>query len=297
MKYLSWDIGIKNLSYCLVEVIDGSYKILEWEIINIGEKIEPIPICQGIKKNKEPCNKKSFYYNQDFNKFCCKTHSKDYKCQMIEVSKIKCCYIDKGKMCNKKVYYEKNNNKYVGYCSAHFKKKKLSEEEYSKVQKKKDKQNEFEMISENLIKELDSRPFLLDIDTITIENQPAFKNPKMKSIQMIIYTYFLIRGRIDNENNIKNILFLSASNKLKIELYLGNNDEEKINKKKDIEKNLGIKDKYKRNKELAKIFCIEMMSYFTNKDDWEEIFLKHKKRDDLADTFLMNIYQIQHDKL
>ena len=53
------------------------------------------------------------------------------------------------------------------------------------------------MISENLIKELDERPKLLDIDTITIENQPAFKNPKMKSIQTIIYTYFLIRGRID----------------------------------------------------------------------------------------------------
>ena len=153
------------------------------------------------------------------------------------------------------------------------------------------------MISENLIKELDSRPFLLDINTITIENQPAFKNPKMKSIQMIIYTYFLIRGRIDTENKIKNILFLSASNKLKIELYLGNKDEEKVNKKKEIEKNLGIKDKYKRNKELAKIFCIEMMDYFSNKNDWEDIFLKHKKRDDLADTFLMNIYQIQQDKL
>ena len=39
-----------------------------------------------------------------------------------------------------------------------------------------------------------------------------------------------------------------------------------------------------------------MMNYFINKDDWEN-FLKHKKRDDLADTFLMNIYQIQQDRL
>ena len=42
----------------------------------------------------------------------------------------------------------------------------------------------------------------------------------MKSIQMIIYTYFLMRGRIDTQNKIERILFLSANNKLKIKLTL-----------------------------------------------------------------------------
>ena len=32
MKILSFDIGIKNLSYCL---LDSSKKILDWGIINI----------------------------------------------------------------------------------------------------------------------------------------------------------------------------------------------------------------------------------------------------------------------
>ena len=67
--------------------------------------------------------------------------------------------------------------------------KKLNEEDYSKVQKKKDKQNEFEMISENLIKELDARPKLLDIDTITIENQPAFKNQNEKYTDDNLYFF------------------------------------------------------------------------------------------------------------
>ena len=40
-------------------------------------------------------------------------------------------------------------------------------------------------ISSKLINELDSREFLLNADTITIENQPAMKNPKMKSTSML----------------------------------------------------------------------------------------------------------------
>ena len=33
----------------------------------------------------------------------------------------------------------------------------------------------------------------LNVNTVCIENQPALKNPIMKSVQMIIYSYFLIK--------------------------------------------------------------------------------------------------------
>ena len=56
-----------------------------------------------------------------------------------------------------------------------------------------------------------------------------------------------------------------------------------------------MKDKYKRNKELAKLFCEELLIFFEKKEEWLEIFKNHKERDDLADTFLMNIYQFQID--
>ena len=84
---------------------------------------------------------------------------------------------------------------------------------------KKDIKGTMDDLTLRLIDELlDNRKHLLEADVITIENQPAFKNPKMKSVQMIIYTYFNIRGRTDvkKENYIDRILFLSASNKLKI---------------------------------------------------------------------------------
>ena len=43
------------------------------------------------------------------------------------------------------------------------------------------------------------------------------KNPTMKSIQMIVYSYFYIRGIVDNKSTIlKDIVFISAGNKLKV---------------------------------------------------------------------------------
>ena len=140
MRYLSWDIGIKNLSYCLLEKNENNYKIINWEIINLSEKTEPIPECNELKKNKEKCNKKSTYYNFEFDSFCCKTHSKNFKnsSKLIELSNIKCINIDKKEVrCSKKIYYERKSNRFVGYCSKHFKESKLSLEDYKLVEKKK----------------------------------------------------------------------------------------------------------------------------------------------------------------
>ena len=96
MKILSWDVGIINLSYCIIEVDveENTHKILYWGIINL---------------------------------------------------------IDNPDM-------KKNMN----------------------------------LVFENIPKKLHEHPFLLDVDTVAIENQPSLKNPKMKSIQMIVYSYFLM---------------------------------------------------------------------------------------------------------
>lgn len=73
-------------------------------------------------------------------------------------------------------------------------------------------------IFENIPKKLDEIPELLNnIDLVCIENQPTLKNPTMKTIQVILYSYFLIRGKTDNkEYPVKQISFISATNKLKV---------------------------------------------------------------------------------
>ena len=40
MKYISFDIGIRNLGYCIIELIENKVKIIEWNIINLCKKDE-----------------------------------------------------------------------------------------------------------------------------------------------------------------------------------------------------------------------------------------------------------------
>ena len=49
MLYLSWDIGIKNLAYCLVRYENNKIEIVDWEVINLfSEKIIKKQICKNI---------------------------------------------------------------------------------------------------------------------------------------------------------------------------------------------------------------------------------------------------------
>ena len=180
------------------------------------------------------------------------------------------------------------------------------------------------LVFENIPKKLDENKFLLDVDAVIIENQPSLKNPKMKSIQMIVYSYFLMYGKVlnNNENKIKYIDFCNASNKLKV--YKGpkidlkeikktkskaiksennslitdfiNNEEKKVNEE-VIEVNETNKKKteklsYGDKKKMA----IEHVKYFLkeNNDTTNlEFFNLHKKKDDLADSYLQGLYIIE----
>ena len=42
--------------------------------------------------------------------------------------------------------------------------------------------------------------------SVYIENQPALKNPTMKTVQMILFSYFLINGVKDNTKSVENIV-------------------------------------------------------------------------------------------
>ncbi len=244
MKIVSWDVGIYNLSYCILEQIDINEhpKIIEWDIVNL---------------------------------------------------------VDNEKM-------KKNAN----------------------------------LLFENIPRKLYELPQLLDVDMVVIENQPSLTNPRMKSIQMILYSYFLILGKtIGNEitkSYIDKIDLCSASNKLKvyngpkinldnlkgkgkknkkiiedvtintnnniINNYIDNNnqedyiteteDEEDQNKKSKT-KTKEPKLKYADKKRLA----IEHARYFIEKynNEYMTFFNSHKKKDDLSDSYLQGIYYLQQN--
>ena len=289
MLYLSWDIGIKNLAYCLVRYEDNKIEIVDWEVINLfSEKVIKKRICIGYLKDGNKCQKNASYYHKDLYTCYCKVHSKKIDSDLLlDIKSITCAHILKNKKtkCLKKVVF-KTDNEFIGYCKAHSK----NYDNLEKKEKEKKAKNDLEEISERLVLELDKRSHLQEVDYIMIENQPAMKNPKMKSIQMIIYSYFLIRSRIDSNRYDRKLLFLLASNTLKVKL---DSEEEKNNIIQKIQQKTN--DKYKRHKELAKEYCSYFLEKNIDKDKtkWLELYQSHKKKDDLADTFLMNIYQIQ----
>jgi hypothetical protein len=207
MKILSWDVGIYNLSYCILEKNNDNFndiKIIGWDIINLVDN-------ESMKKN-------------------------------------------------------------------------------------------INLLFENIPKKLYEIPELLDVDIVIIENQPSLKNPKMKSIQMILYSYFIILGKIigNGENTtsyIDKIDFCSASNKLKVydgpEINLiskKKNIENKEFENKDIENNeLNKKTiKYSDKKKLAILHAQYYLQYQDSK--YLEFFNSHKKKDDLSDSFLQGLY-------
>ena len=65
-----------------------------------------------------------------------------------------------------------------------------------------------------IVETLNAKPNLREVDKVVIENQPAMKNPTMKSIQMMIYSYFLMNG-VCYDSPITNIEMINARNKLK----------------------------------------------------------------------------------
>ena len=119
---------------------------------------------------------------------------------------------------------------------------------------------------------------LSNIQYVLIENQPALKNPTMKSIQMIIYTFFIMEGLMNNDSNINIVIMINARNKLKV--YKGPKIE------------CNLKGKYSQNKFLSVEYTKCMI-----KDDNEEfinLFESSKKKDDLADCYLQGIYYINN---
>ena len=129
--------------------------------------------------------------------------------------------------------------------------------------------------SENCIRLLDET-FKDDIiDKVLIENQPVQKNPVMKTVQIVVFTFFGYKKEIEKKD-IKQIAFVSANRK------------NKYTQKFDI--NIECKSKYQLNKKRS-IACTGII---VKDSEWNEYFLKHKKKDDLADSYLQTLAYIDY---
>jgi hypothetical protein len=275
MILLSFDVGIKNLAYCILsmnEIEDTNtyedngkhfIEIVKWNIIDLScdketeTESKVSKQCCKCKKAATYCTHSNTMVPEDVMKFC-KKHAEEAQLPMhpkLLKSNSKsghAPYIVPLSIINKKVSCNKINIVDLG---------------------KNIKCHLDVIFAEHMDK----------IDAVLIENQIGNLAGRMNVLQGMISQYFIMR-------NITNIEFISATNKLKLFKSI-------INKKTGLSEGGNLdnvveseKKLYKMRKDAGKMVCRSLLSFYPKLNEWIATYDKHKKNDDLADCFLQGYY-------
>jgi len=281
MKIISYDVGIKNLAYC---ICDENMKIIRWDIIDLLNVDNKCSFCDN--------NADLLFYKY---KLC-----KDHKKKVEELKEPNTDKVDKDDKC---AVCQKNAKCKIGnalFCNLHRKSFETKNYKIKETNVSCDKISTAQF-KYNLVTALDQLPELSEIDTVLIENQPSFKNPKMKAIADTLYAYYLIRCSVDKKLfGFEDIHLIAPNQKLKLSPIPEMTGEElpveevkKVRKSKKVEEVKPVpveevdskqepkKMSYKQGKEFAVKKCLSLI------DAQHKTFLStHKKKDDLCDCYL-----------
>jgi hypothetical protein len=302
--FLTIDVGTKNLAICVCEYKNDSnninilekINIIDWEILDVSYK--PL-YCKKIKNKRAICNCISKYYslksntintynnldhtnpdnldhtNPDNLEGYCKTHIK----QLREYNKKK-----ENKYNQIKNWSINSNPIYKNNFSTQMDKLLIGLENFfNRIIL-----TPYHINSNNLNKSLK----IYDLD-IYIENQPVFKNPTMKSISVGIYTFFCMK-KISYPQSISSINFINATTKTKNDFII------KLSKIIGLKSEIKDFEVYKKRKDFSE----DIVNQIINKLNFNQDFFNNiisisyynitKKKDDLADTLLYQIYIIMY---
>jgi len=332
MKILSIDIGIKNLAFCLFDQDESGLHIRLWDTVDISEK-EDAAFCgfieepkklkkQGKKKeDKEKeekekeiqekeeesqkmgvcCNKPAKFKGPKIeegpkiegssqNIFFCLKHAKKQTAQKIPTKEQSMQYLSKQKI---STVLELANHYDVAVASPSPKKAHvlaaigsyISANYLQPIEQKKGGEVDLFHIGINIQTKFDKIfANITEIDHVIIENQIGPLAIRMKTIQGMIVQYFIMSPII-----VKNIEFISAANKLKVF----------TNTKKDVAPIANNQNKltYSDRKKAGIQRCLGFIDSNPAYQKFLDYFHQHKKKDDLADSFLQGIWFIQNKKL
>jgi hypothetical protein len=265
----SFDIGIKNMAYCILDTSSDPNNpiIKDWNVINLIQTNSVTHTCNQTCKNKKICGKTAKFVKN--NNYYCNIHAKNSgfiipskkttlqyfkkqkKDELIKIANMLFINIDNM---NRDIIIEKINKHYEN-------------NSLEIINNKKIKANDVDLVSigKSIKLNFNNIPIMKNIGVVLIENQISPIANRMKTIQGMLAQYFIM-----NYDNIQ-IEFISSSGKLK-----GLSKE-----------NENLDSNYKQNKKDAIFHC----SQYLEKDiykEWSDI-LNTDKKDDLADCFLQGI--------
>ena len=282
MKVISFDVGIKNMAYCILDLSGEKMEITDWNVLNLlnlqtfVQKKCTVKCKTSKKKNEEKVCGKNAKYQKGEN-FYCEQHAKcdkqymmpkkDYTEKVLKKKKMDdLIYIGKQHM-----FFldnvKRNKQELIDTLRTYFDKHML--EKIEKEKKVTAGETDLLSIGRNLKVELNKLDTLENIDVVFIENQISPIANRMKTIQGMLAQYFIMTN-----DNIS-IEFVSSSHKLK-----------------QFDKD---KNSYKENKQQSVIFSRNIIDKNENFENWKEK-LDSKKKDDLADCFLQGLYYFIREK-
>lgn len=281
MKFISIDVGMKNLAYCLMEVNTEvpystnkiNYTVLDWNVINLTDSDKYI--CKCLTKNKKVCNKKAKYFKNAV--YYCKTHAKQSN-HKIPTDELNIRKIDKRLVSELKQYVKKYNISVDPSIKKHTKsvlldsiKKELINNYLMPVVIK--KTSSISLVDYGIaLKEKFTDTFNYEeVDKVIIENQIGPLALRMKTLQGMITQHFIEQGITDIE-------MINASNKLN--QMIGS----------------GKKTCYSERKKASIKYTLGDLNTYSEISSWFEHFNKHNKKDDLADCYLQGKWFISNLK-
>jgi len=320
MNLISFDIGIKNMAYCIF-CIDASnnLSIRDWNVLNLMDIEQPDPkcSCKNVPKSKKAaatnCTSNAKYHKN--NVYYCEKHAKSSSFlipkKSLNLKKMK--LEDLVKLGNSHLLFmdveniEKINKKtlkkgeIIDKIDEFLKKQSL--EPIIKKKSKTANDTDLIKIGKNMKNSLNKVLEPINITNVIIENQISPIANRMKTIQGMLAQYFIIRDEnitidfVSSSNKLKqfaNISTTKPENILENAMKLTENSTKKPTEN-SVEKNIKNPD-YKKHKIDGVSYCSRIL---TKNDSFEKWItsLDTKKKDDLADCFLQGLWYLKQKNI
>ena len=278
---VSFDIGIKNLAYCIFTVSKESLIIRDWNVINlldVSGSTSSVPVCNCQKAKSGICGKKASYLFGE--NYFCNVHSKNSgkllptkECSMPAIKKLK---VDElTQFCANhfiSISEKDKKNAVLEKVQAHFEKNTLKP--IPKIKKTNANQLHLVDIGKRIKTNFDAKfaPFIKELTHVILENQISPIAGRMNTIQGMVAQYFIMT------THDLTIDFISSAGKLK---------GLAINEPTD----------YKTHKKDGIRFCTQFLESNTDLYIFKSVLDASGKKDDLADCFLQGIYYLKKQNI